>query len=163
MNRIMRSKSIFCLFFFLTLTISCFAVNIYVGRVVKVSDGDTFTLLLADSTQERVRMHGIDAPEKKGGQPYSRAAKDYLSSLIAGKTVTVRSQSRDRYGRILGVVSTSEVSDVNLEMIRTGMAWHYSYYDNTEAYKAAEVYARKNKLGLWKDENPVNPYEWRKR
>lgn len=148
-----------------------YAETVYVGKVIKVSDGDTFTMLLDDNTQERVRLHGIDAPEMssrkghrgEGGQPYCRASKEHLAQLIAGKIVKVTSQKRDRYGRILGIVSTDAVADVNLEMIRSGMAWHYSYYDNTPSYAEAEKNARAQRLGLWRDNHPTNPYEWRKK
>lgn len=133
------------------------------GKVVKVSDGDTFTLLKPDNTTVRIRLYGIDAPETKGGQPFSRASKDFLSSMIAGQEVSVVVMDTDKYGRYIGIVSTSEVPDVNLEMLRAGMAWHYRYYDMTPDYINAEQNAKKNKTGLWKDNNPVNPYEWRQK
>lgn len=133
------------------------------GKVVKVSDGDTFTLLMDNKKTVRVRLHGIDAPEIKGGQPFSRAAKECLAEMIAGQKVTVDVKDTDRYGRYIGIVRTSSVRDVNLEMLRAGMAWHYSYYDKTPAYVKAERDARKAKVGLWRDKKPVNPYEWRKK
>ena len=132
-----------------------------VGKVVRIADGDTFTLLL-DQKQYRIRLYGIDAPETKGGQPYSHKSKEYLASMIAGKTVAVDIKDTDRYGRYLGVVSTSDIKDVNLEMLRSGMAWHYSYYDNTPACKTAQQQAKKSKKGLWADPSPINPYDWRK-
>ena len=130
------------------------------GKVVRIADGDTFTLLV-NKQQYRIRMYGIDAPETTDGQPYSKKSKEYLSSMIAGKKVSVEVKETDRYGRYLGVVGTPEVKDVNLEMIRAGMAWHYNYYDKTPAYKAAEQQARKARKGLWADPHPINPYEWR--
>lgn len=107
--------------------------------------------------------HGIDAPETKGGQPYSQRSKEYLSSMIAGKTVKVNVKDTDRYGRFIGIVSTDKIKDVNLEMIKAGMVWHYSYYDNTPSYKLAQQQAKKGKKGLWQDPKPINPYEWRKK
>ena len=132
------------------------------GKVVRIADGDTFTLLV-EKKQHRIRLYGIDAPETKGGQPYSQKSKDYLASMIAGKTVTVEVKDTDRYGRYLGVVSTSDIKDVNLEMLRSGMAWHYDYFDNTPAYKTAHQQAKKAKKGLWTDPSPINPYDWRKK
>ena len=132
------------------------------GKVVRIADGDTFTLLI-NKKQHRIRLHGIDAPETKGGQPYSQKSKDYLASLIAGKGVTVNVRDTDRYGRYIGVVSTSSVKDVNLEMLKAGMAWHYSHFDKTPAYKKAHAQARKSRIGLWKDPSPINPYDWRKK
>ena len=132
------------------------------GKVVRIADGDTFTLLV-DKKQHRIRLHGIDAPETKGGQPYSQRSKEYLSSMIAGKTVKVEVKDTDRYERFIGIVSTDKIKDVNLEMIKAGMAWHYSYYDNTPSYKLAQQQAKKGNKGLWQDPNPINPYEWRKK
>jgi endonuclease YncB( thermonuclease family) len=132
------------------------------GKVVRIADGDTFTLLI-DKKQHRIRLYGIDAPETKGGQAYSQKAKEYLSSMIAGKNVKVNIKNIDRYGRYLGIVSTDKIKDVNLEMIKSGMAWHYSYYDNTPSYKEAQQQSKNEKKGLWSDSNPINPYEWRKK
>lgn len=131
------------------------------GKVVRIADGDTFTLLV-EKKHHRIRLYGIDAPETKGGQPYSQKAKDYLASMIAGKTVQVEVKDTDRYGRYLGVVNTGGIKDVNLEMIRSGMVWHYDYFDNTPAYKMAQQQAKKAKKGLWADPSPINPYDWRK-
>jgi endonuclease YncB( thermonuclease family) len=83
--------------------------------------------------------------------------------MIAGKTVKVNVKDTDRYGRFIGIVSTDKIKDVNLEMIKAGMAWHYSYYDNTPSYKLAQQQAKKGNKGLWQDPNPINPYEWRKK
>lgn len=150
------------LFLFL-MTVSCITLQpqTLTGKVVRIADGDTFTLLV-EKKHHRIRLYGIDAPETKGGQPYSQKAKDYLASMIAGKTVQVEVKDTDRYGRYLGVVNTGGIKDVNLEMIRSGMAWHYDYFDNTPAYKMAQQQAKKAKKGLWADPSPINPYEWRK-
>ena len=112
----------------------CASAETLTGKVVRIADGDTFTLLV-NKKQHRIRLHGIDAPETKGGQPYSQKYNDYLASMIAGRTVTVDVRDTDRYGRYIGVVSTSSVKDVNLKMFKAGMAWHYSHYDKTPAYK----------------------------
>lgn len=140
----------------------CASAETLTGKVVRIADGDTFTLLV-NKKQHRIRLHGIDAPETKGGQPYSQKSKDYLASMIAGRTVTVDVRDTDRYGRYIGVVSTSSVKDVNLKMLKAGMAWHYSHYDKTPAYKKAHDQARKSRTGLWKDPSPINPYDWRKK
>ena len=153
--------------FLLTLAL-LFLVNVAMagtltGKVVKVADGDTFTILTKDNKQQRIRMHGIDAPEKTRSQPYWLQSRDFLSELIAGKQVKVEVKSKDRYGRIVGVVSTSSCPDVNLKMLREGLAWHYSRYDNTPTYRKAHEQAKEARKGLWRDKNPVNPYEWRKK
>lgn len=131
------------------------------GIVVKISDGDTFTLLLNGNEQVRVRTDGIDAPEK--GRAFGNRAKEYLSSLIWGETITVCVSKTDRYGRSIDMVSTPTIEDVGLEMIKAGYAWQYRDYNNDKSYSAAENNARKLLKGLWQDRNPIRPQDFRKR
>ena len=131
------------------------------GNVVKISDGDTFTLLLNGNEQVMVRIDGIDAPEK--GQAFGNRAKEYLSSLIWGEIITVCVSKTDRYGRSIGKVSTPTIEDVGLEMIKAGYAWQYRDYNNDKSYSAAENNARKLLKGLWQDRNPIRPQDFRKR
>lgn len=132
-----------------------------VGRVVGVSDGDTVTVLDAlDGGRFRVRLFGIDAPEK--GQAFGQKAKQYLSGLIFGKVVSVRFSAVDRFGRIVGRVY-SEGRDVCREMLSAGFAWHYVHYDKSPEYSAAEKQARDGRRGLWSDPSPpVPPWEYRR-
>ena len=143
----------------LLLSLSLFSAEIK-GKVVAVSDGDTITVLdEMDKGNFKIRLDKIDAPEKK--QPFGSKAKQFLSSLIFGKQVTVRFKAVDRYGRIIGTVYCDEV-EINLVMVQNGYAWHYRHYDKTPAYIHAEKLARANKKGLWADNAPVNPYKFRK-
>ena len=128
------------------------------GRVVKVADGDTITILDAANAQHKIRFHGIDAPEKS--QAFGQKSKQHLSSLVFGKDVRVKYKSRDKYGRVLGTVYV-DGKDVNLEMIRAGLAWHYKRYDKNPAYAAAENEARAARRGLWSEANPIPPEEFR--
>ena len=134
------------------------------GRVVAVSDGDTVTVLDAERHQHKVRLAGIDAPEK--AQAFGQASKISLSDQIFGREVAVSWDKRDRYGRIIGKISVDH-RDVCLEQIRRGMAWHYKQYardqapDDRGAYAEAEVAARAARAGLWHDLAPVPPWEWR--
>lgn len=136
------------------------------GRVVGVADGDTVTVLDADQTQHRVRIGGIDAPERR--QPFSDRSKQNLSSLVFAKTVIVRWHKRDRYRRLVGVVQIGQV-DAGLEQVRAGMAWHYKEYELEQtpserlAYARAEQSARADRRGLWRDPEPVPPWEFRRR
>ncbi len=138
--------------------------HVLTGRVVKVADGDTITVL-ENNTQYKIRLQGIDAPERK--QAFGNASRKRLASLVAGKTVTVKWDKRDRYRRIVGFVIVDE-QDVNLEQVKTGMAWFYRYYqkeltrENRMLYAKAEDQARTDRLGLWQDKNPVPPWEWRR-
>ncbi len=130
------------------------------GRVVKVSDGDTITVLDADRKQHKVRLDKIDAPEKK--QAFGDKSREHLAGFIAGKEVTVEWKKKDRYGRILGTVKHNGL-DINLQMVKDGYAWHYKHFDNTPEYAAAENIAREQRIGLWTDSSPTPPFDFRKR
>ena len=129
------------------------------GRVVRVADGDTITILDAANAQHKIRFHGIDAPEK--GQAFGRAAGKFLAGLVAGRDVVVKVKNTDRYGRTVGVVFC-DGRDINLEMLKAGYAWHYKHYDKSAAYAEAESSARAARRGLWADKDPINPYDFRK-
>ncbi len=135
------------------------------GRVVGIADGDTLTVLTADYRKERVRLPGIDAPEK--GQAFGQVSKQHLSDLAYGKTVSVVFQTRDRYRRILGNVLVNG-ADAGLNQIQSGLAWHYKRYERDQspdervAYARAEEKARAERRGLWRDPRPVAPWEFRR-
>ena len=130
------------------------------GKAVSIADGDTFTLLINGNEQVKIRIDGIDAPEKK--QDFGNRAKQYLSDMIWGKELTVKVSKKDRWGRSIGKVSTPTIPDVGLEMIKAGLAWQYRDYNKDEAYSEAERLARENKKGLWIHKNPVRPQDFRK-
>ena len=134
-------------------------------QVFGVSDGDTVTVRSADQTgpQFRVRLRGIDAPEK--AQPFGQRAKDLLSELVFGKAARLVIYENDRYGRAVADIHVERAGAevlVNLEMIRQGMAWHYARYDKRPEFAAAEREARAARRGLWADANPTPPWDWRR-
>ena len=130
------------------------------GRVVKVTDGDTITILDANQTQHKVRLYGIDTPEYK--QPYSRAATKTLAGLVEGEGVGVDVKDTDRYGRTVGVIYKGNVN-VNLQMVKSGYAWWYKRYAPLDDdLRMAEERARIDKLGLWAEPDPIPPWEWRR-
>ena len=130
------------------------------GEVTRVSDGDTIWVRANGEQGKRVkvRLDRIDAPESK--QDYGFEAKEYLNGRIGGKTVKVEWEKKDQFGRILGIVYFED-TDINLEMVATGNAWHYAYFDNTPEYAEAEKSARAARPGLWAGESPINPYDFR--
>ncbi len=142
-----------------TLSCAAFCADI-VGKVTRVADGDTVTVLDAANVQHKIRLHGIDAPEKK--QAFGEKSKQHLSSLVFGKDVRVKYKSRDKYGRIIGTVFV-DGRDVNHEMLRAGLAWHYKRYDKSPEYASAELEAWQNHRGLWVDSNPTPPEQFRHR
>ncbi len=131
----------------------------FTGKLVKVLDGDTVEVL-HDGKAERIRLAQIDCPEK--GQPYGQAAKQYVLDVAALKIVTVQVDTVDRYGRTVGEVFLPDGSNLNKQIVGAGYAWQYKRYSKDPAYADLEEQARKTKLGLWQDKEPVPPWEWRK-
>lgn len=112
-----------CLLFSLVVS-SAFADQL-TGRVVSIADGDTVTVLDGSNQQHKIRLAGIDAPEKK--QPYGELAKQHLASLVFNRQVIVEWDKTDRYQRIVGKVLVNG-NDANLEQLKAGMAWWYEKY-----------------------------------
>ena len=129
------------------------------GRVVAVSDGDTITVLDGAHRQAKVRLSGIDAPEKN--QPFGTRSRQRLAELVAGREVLVEWDKKDRYGRILGRVLV-DGEDINLRMVREGMAWHYTAFSKSQDLHRAEAAAREGRLGLWSGPIPVAPWDFRR-
>lgn len=130
------------------------------GEAVNITDGDTFTLRYSSLEDERVRLYGIDAPERD--QPHGREAGAALARLIEGRTVGVELVERDNYGRLVARVWADDV-DVNLALVQAGHAWWYEYYaQDSRELEQAEDAARRAQLGLWQQRNPVPPWEWRR-
>lgn len=130
------------------------------GRVVRITDGDTFTLLTSDKKQVKVRLHGIDCPERS--QAFGQVARQKLSDLIFNQQVRVVEKDIDRYQRTVGIVYTSDNRCVNEELLRAGLAWHYKEYDKNPAWAALEAEAREKRIGLWSQPRPVRPSEYRR-
>jgi endonuclease YncB( thermonuclease family) len=135
------------------------------GRVVGIADGDTLTLLDDSKTQHKIRLAGIDSPEKS--QPFGQHCKKSLSDLAYDRVATVETAKLDRYGRAIGKVWVDN-RDVNLEQIHRGCGWHYKKYQNEQSlddrlsYNNAEESARANRVGLWVEKEPTPPWDWRK-
>lgn len=134
------------------------------GKVVGVADGDTVTVLDSTNSQHKIRLAGIDAPEKK--QAFGARSKQSLSDLVFDQQVTVETDKRDRYGREVGVVLVNG-KDANLEQVTRGFAWHYKAYEREQSvndrklYDFAEQQARAGRRGLWADVDPVPPWDFR--
>ena len=143
---------------------SSVSADTLVGKVVALSDGDTITVLDAQYVQHKIRLSGIDAPEKT--QAFGTRAKELLSDLVFDQIVSVEYQKFDRYGRAIGKILVKGV-DANLQLVKEGMAWHYKKYQkeqsasDREVYSRAEDLARSQKRGLWKDADAIAPWEFR--
>lgn len=136
----------------------------YEAKVVGVSDGDTITVLDSSNTQHKIRVAGIDAPEKS--QDFGIRAKEHLSDLVFGKNVNLPEAKIDKYGRTVSRVLVGN-KDSGLEQIKAGLAWHYKKYEieqnptDRASYSAAENQAKNAKLGLWSQANAVRPEDFR--
>jgi endonuclease YncB( thermonuclease family) len=135
------------------------------GRVIRVADGDTVTVLDSLNTQHRIRLQGIDAPESH--QAFGTQSKKSLSDMVFGKDVSVFYNKTDQYGRLVGKILL-DGKDINLEQVKAGMAWHYKEYEreqppeDRETYAGAEDEARQARRGLWRDPDPVEPSAFRR-
>lgn len=156
------------------LAVCCFlllAVGQAVGdtiraTVVGIADGDTVTVLDSAKRQHKIRLMGIDAPEK--AQAFGNRSKQSLSTLAYGQTVSVEWSKTDRYGRLVGKLLSTKGTDINLEQVKRGMAWHYKDYQREQppedraSYAAAEEEARESRRGLWAAPNPIAPWQFRR-
>ena len=147
------------------------------GRVVGVTDGDTVTVLDDSNQQYKIRVAGIDAPEKK--QPFGQKSKENLASLVFNRSVEIVGNKKDRYGRTIAKVMVSDLNcrdrkcekltDAGLQQVASGLAWWYKKYqkeqspDDRAKYEQAETTARSRRLGLWTDPEPMPPWDWRHR
>lgn len=151
---------------YILLALLLFALNIQAqiatitGKVVAVADGDTFTLLINGNRQVKIRLHGIDCPEKK--QDFGQVAKDFTNKQVFGKNITVKPTDIDRYGRTIAIVLLPDQMSLNELLLKNGLAWHYLEYDKNPEWDILEKEARKGKVGLWKIPNPVPPWDFRR-
>jgi len=128
----------------------------YTGSIIRVIDGDTFAFQTAEGSFV-IRMYGIDAPERD--QTYSRESADFMKQYL-NKEAIIKASGVDKFGRTLAVLFI-DGQDINLFSIKNGCAWHFKRYSSDQQYADTESYARKNKIGLWKVDNPIPPWEWR--
>lgn len=142
-------------------------------RVVAISDGDTLTCLTAEKRQEKIRLRGIDAPERK--QPWGERSRQHLAALVHGKPVVIDWQKRDRWKRIIGTVWVEPADcsgcgptlDAGRAQLAAGMAWWFKRYASDQplqerhSYEFEEAEARARRVGLWADPQQTPPWEWR--
>ncbi len=152
--------------FLLVLSVLSLAVagNVFAwpGQVVSVTDGDTIKVLDPGGRQVKIRLYGIDTPEKK--QAFGQAATKHTANMIAGKVVEIEVVDKDRYGRIVGIVLIGG-KNVNQELVRDGYAWVYKQYckkQECREWQALEQAAKASRLGLWLDPAPMAPWDWRR-
>jgi len=174
-NQFALHKAVFVFFCLASFTGSA---EILEGKVVRIVDGDTLVLLDANKVQHRVRLSGIDTPER--GQPFGKRATENLARLTGNRPARLEWYKQDRWKRLIGTVwvhspDTScrnidcpKTLDVGMAQLTQGLAWHFKRYaheqpeEERERYSFAEHEAKSKRVGLWSDPDPVPPWEWRK-
>lgn len=160
LNRLVRTRLRLAVFLLLLSGLPSLALaQGFSGRVVSVLDGDTIAVL-HDGKVERIRLHGIDAPERD--QDYGQRAKQLAEELAHGQHVTVETKGQDRYGRTVGDVLLLDGRYLNKELVRAGLAWWYCKYSSDHTLNEIEQDARDNKRGLWNARVPIPPWVYRK-
>jgi endonuclease YncB( thermonuclease family) len=137
-------------------------VSAWTGQVVSVTDGDTIKVLDPGGQQVKIRLYGIDSPEKK--QSFGQAATKHTADMIAGKAVEIEEVDRDRYGRTVGIVLIGGMN-VNQELVKNGYAWVYHQYcrrPECRNWQSLEREAQAKKIGLWVEPEPIPPWDWRR-
>ncbi|WP_027377336.1 thermonuclease family protein [Kaistella palustris] len=133
------------------------------AKVIGIKDGDTVEVLYYQLPIV-VRLEHIDAPEKK--QPFGMVSKQKLSDLCFGKEVTLISTGKkgnyDARGRLIAEIILNDKTNINKEMVKSGLAWHYKKYSSSLEYARLEDAARRNKIGLWRDKHWVAPWDFRR-
>ncbi|WP_228853300.1 thermonuclease family protein [Aegicerativicinus sediminis] len=134
--------------------------NAIYGKVVAITDGDTYKLLKPDSTVIRIRVANIDCPERK--QPFSTKAKQFTADAIFGKQVKIIVLKKDRYGRLVAKTIYNDGKVLSEELLKQGLAWHYRQFSKDSLLQSIEDMARLNKIGLWIDDDAIAPWLWRR-
>jgi len=150
------------IFFSLIISLmGCRAVAADTYKVIGVSDGDTIKIL-QDGKEVKIRLAGVDCPER--GQPYSTVAKTFTSEHCFGKEVSLNIvQKSDRYGRVVADVILPDGTSLSNELVKAGLAWHYKQFSKSKVLEDLENEARKSKCGLWADNDPIPPWDYRKK
>ena len=153
------------LIIFIILLLAGGAVAVFLpGRVISVADGDTITVFASSGGRQKIRLYGVDCPES--AQAGGKAATEFTRSLALFSKVKVQAMDTDRYNRTVAIVTLSDGRTLNEELVKNGHAWVYRAYCKTAHcpyWQTLEAKARADRLGLWRDKNPVPPWQWRRR
>jgi len=129
------------------------------GKVKKIIDGDSILVVDAKDLEYEVQLEGIDAPELK--QEFGKESSEGLSKMLKDKPLKITWKMKDQYDRLLGQVYVDDLH-INIEMLRSGMAWHFKRFNKSEELAKAETEAKDAKKGLWGTNSPMAPWDYRK-
>ena len=127
-------------------------------KIIGILDGDTVEVIDSNYQTHKVRLAHIDCPEKT--QPFGTAAKKFTSDFCFRKMGTLEVTDTDRYGRLVGIIKV-DGKELNLALVKNGLAWHFKRYSSDQRYASAEQFARILGIGLWHDPYPIAPWEFR--
>ena len=130
------------------------------AKVIHIADGDTITVLNKEKEEIKIRLNGIDCPEK--AQAYGNKAKQFTNDLVHGEMVTIQAHDQDKYGRTIGDVILEDGRNLSQELVKAGMAWWYFKYSEDRELGRLELEAKLAHVGLWAGTNPVPPWVFRK-
>ena len=154
-------KHITLLFLLFSFT-ALFSQTTLKAKVIGIKDGDTVVVLDSLNNQITLRLAEVDCPEKS--QPFGTKAKQFTSDQIYLKTIKYVVTDTDRYGRSIAIIYyDTDNKYLSAEIIKAGMGWHYKKYSTSKELATLEINARKKKIGLWIEENPIEPAQWRKK
>lgn len=138
------------------------AEKIKVKHINSIHDGDTVNVTVSNGKTIKIRLFGIDAPELK--QPFGKESQMCLEKMIKDKHITYlprdKKKSTDKYGRTVAVIFDGD-KNINLEMVKKGCAWNYAQYNKSLYTLIAQIVAQNQKAGLWKEDNPQAPWDYR--
>ena len=149
---------IFKIIFLLSLSLLCNAEYFENLQIKRVVDGATIHTFYGEEIF-KIRLTEIDAPERD--QPFGKASTKYLKSLLKDGRGDVDISGIDKYGRKLGRLYWRG-KDINRELVSAGYAWVYDQYVTDNSFYENQSKARNSKKGLWEDQNPLEPWNWRK-
>jgi endonuclease YncB( thermonuclease family) len=130
------------------------------AKVIHIADGDTITVLNEATQKIKIRLNGIDCPEK--AQAYGNKATRFTKKLVHGKMVTIQAYDQDQYGRTIGDVILEDGRNLNHELVKAGYAWWYrKYAPGNTVLEKLETEAREAKAGLWSGSQPIPPWDFR--
>ncbi len=133
--------------------------SVFKGKIISVIDGDTVDILYNEHLY-RIRLADIDCPESD--QPYGDEATEFVFNQCLSDSITVKNEGEwDRYGRLIATIFVQDTININLELVKNGLAWHYKEYSNDQEFSDTEDEARKRQIMLWSDSNAVAPWDWR--
>ena len=132
-------------------------------KVVTVYDGDSLDVMGKNGERIKLRLYGIDAPEK--GQHFANTARAFLEDLTENSLYTLDVHYKDKYNRYVAVLYDENGIAVQEDLIRNGFAWVYPRFCDDVilcvGWQSVQDEAKNSRQGLWQEENPITPWDYK--